>query len=91
VILMRENPVKRVRDELGLSRHDIAVMAGCGIVYVYQLERGSLTRVPESICKVLAGLGVDAVALGREYAAWRAELGEKTFVETRAAQGFGAR
>jgi len=86
---MRENPVKRVRDELGLSRHDIAVMAGCGIVYVYQLERGSLTRVPESICKVLAGLAVDVDRLQDDYKAWRMAEGRRVFIETR--QGFGAR
>ena len=85
------NPLRETRERLNLSRHELALMASTSIVAIYNAERGSLTRVPESICKVLAGLGVDAVALGREYAAWRAELGEKTFVETRAAQGFGAR
>ena len=88
---MCENPVKLAREALGLSRHDMAVMAGVGIVTIYQLERGSYARVPRGIEAVLERLGVDTVRLHRDYIAWREAEAERLFQEAEAAQGIGAR
>ena len=88
---MAENPVKLAREQLGLSRHDMAVMAGVGIVTIYQLERGSYARVPRGIEAVLERLGVDTVRLHRDYIAWREAEAERLFQEAEAAQGIGAR
>ena len=78
---MAENPVKLAREQLGLSRHDMAVMAGVGIVTIYQLERGSYARVPKGIEAVFERLGVDVVRLYRDYIAWREAEAEKMFAD----------
>ena len=83
------NPLRETRERLNLSRHELALMANTSIVAIYNAERGSLTRVPESICKVLAGLAVDVDRLQDDYKAWRMAEGRRVFIETR--QGFGAR
>ncbi len=84
---MNVNPLKKAREELGLSRHEVAIMAGTSIVAIYNAERGSLTRVPESVCAVFAGLGVDAERLQDAYKTWRMAEGRRVFIETR--QGIG--
>jgi len=89
--MMNENPVKLAREQLGLNRHQMAVMAGVGIVTIYQLERGSYARVPRGIEAVLERLGVDTVRLHRDYIAWREAEAERLFQEAEAAQGIGAR
>lgn len=88
---MRENPLKLARERLNISRHELAVMSGVGPATIYQAERGTLTRVPADVAAVLGALGVDVVVLGRDYAAWRAALGDRVFAEVRSRQGFGAR
>ena len=88
---MAENPVKLAREQLGLSRHDMAVMAGVGIVTIYQLERGSYARVPRGIEAVLERLGVDTARLHCDYIEWREAEAERLFREAEAAQGIGAR
>ena len=88
---MAENPVKLAREQLGLNRHQMAVMAGTGVVSIYQLERGSFAKVPRGIEAVLERLGVDTVRLHRDYIAWREAEAERLFREAEAAQGIGAR
>jgi DNA-binding XRE family transcriptional regulator len=89
--MMNENPVKLAREQLGLNRHQMAVMAGTGVVSIYQLERGSFAKVPKGIEAVLERLGVDTVRLHRDYIAWREAEAERLFQEAEAAQGIGAR
>ena len=89
--MMNENPVKLAREKLGLNRHQMSVMAGVGVVTIYQLERGSYARVPRGIEAVLERLGVDTVRLHRDYIAWREAEAERLFREAEAAQGIGAR
>ena len=88
---MAENPVKLAREQLGLNRHQMAVMAGTGVVTIYQLERGSYAKVPRGIEAVLERLGVDTARLHRDYIAWREAEAERLFREAEAAQGIGAR
>ena len=88
---MAENPVKLAREKLGLNRHQIAVMAGVGVVSIYQLERGSFAKVPKGIEAVLERLGVDTVRLHCDYIEWREAEAERLFREAEAAQGIGAR
>ena len=88
---MAENPVKLAREQLGLNRHQMAVMAGTGVVSIYQLERGSFAKVPRGIEAVLERLGVDTARLHRDYIEWREAEAEKMFREAEAAQGIGAR
>ena len=88
---MAENPVKLAREQLGLNRHQMAVMAGTGVVSIYQLERGSYAKVPRGIEAVLERLGVDTARLHRDYIEWREAEAEKMFREAEAAQGIGAR
>ena len=79
--MMNENPVKLAREKLGLNRHQMAVMAGVGVVSIYQLERGSFAKVPKGIEAVLERLGVDTVRLHRDYIAWREAEAEKMFAD----------
>ena len=88
---MAENPVKLAREQLGLNRHQMAVMAGVGVVTIYQLERGSYARVPRGIEAVLERLGVDTARLHCDYIEWREAEAERLFREAEAAQGIGAR
>ena len=88
---MNENPVKLAREQLGLNRHQMAVMAGVGVVTIYQLERGSYARVPRGIEAVLERLGVDTARLHCDYIEWREAEAERLFREAEAAQGIGAR
>ncbi len=88
---MAENPVKLAREQLGLNRHQMAVMAGTGVVSIYQLERGSFAKVPRGIEAVLERLGVDTARLHRDYIEWREAEAERLFREAEAAQGIGAR
>lgn len=89
--MMNENPVKLAREQLGLNRHQMAVMAGTGVVTIYQLERGSYARVPRGIEAVLERLGVDTARLHCDYIEWREAEAERLFREAEAAQGIGAR
>jgi len=89
--MMNENPVKLAREQLGLNRHQMAVMAGVGIVSIYQLERGSFAKVPKGIEAVLERLGVDTARLHCDYIEWREAEAERLFREAEAAQGIGAR
>lgn len=89
--MMNENPVKLAREKLGLNRHQMAVMAGVGVVTIYQLERGSYARVPRGIEAVLERLGVDTARLHCDYIEWREAEAERLFREAEAAQGIGAR
>jgi len=88
---MNENPVKLAREKLGLNRHQMAVMAGTGVVSIYQLERGSFAKVPRGIEAVLERLGVDTARLHCDYIEWREAEAERLFREAEAAQGIGAR
>jgi transcriptional regulator with XRE-family HTH domain len=88
---MAENPVKLAREKLGLNRHQMSVMAGVGVVTIYQLERGSYARVPRGIEAVLERLGVDTARLHCDYIEWREAEAERLFREAEAAQGIGAR
>lgn len=88
---MTENPAREVREKLGLSRHDVAMMAGTSTVALYNVERGSLTKIPASIEAVYAGLGVDIEELHRRYSNWRMAEGARMFIEARSAQGIGVR
>ncbi len=88
---MNENPVKLAREKLGLNRHQMSVMAGVGVVTIYQLERGSYARVPRGIEAVLERLGVDTARLHCDYIEWREAEAERLFREAEAAQGIGAR
>ena len=89
--MMNENPVKLAREQLGLNRHQMSVMAGVGVVTIYQLERGSYARVPRGIEAVLERLGVDTARLHCDYIEWREAEAERLFREAEAAQGIGAR
>jgi len=89
--MMNENPVKLAREKLGLNRHQMSVMAGVGVVTIYQLERGSYARVPRGIEAVLERLGVDTARLHCDYIEWREAEAERLFREAEAAQGIGAR
>jgi transcriptional regulator with XRE-family HTH domain len=83
------NPVKRERLALGLTIQELAIMAGTGAATVYQVETGALTRVPATLCSVLASLGVNVDQLHEDYYKWRIGESERLFVETR--QGLSAR
>jgi transcriptional regulator with XRE-family HTH domain len=77
------NPVKRERLALGLTIQELAIMAGTGAPTVYQAETGALTRVPATLCSVLASLGVNVDQLQQDYYKWRLHERERLLAETR--------
>jgi hypothetical protein len=77
------SPLEIVRHSLGLTRGELALLAGCGHGALYNAEMGSSGQasIPSRVTAALEGLGVDVDALASEQAAWlrarAAEVREK--------------
>ena len=61
-----ENPIRRLRRQLNLSRCDLAAAAGENYNYFSQMERGEV-RLSQRVRDALAELGVDVDAFVREH------------------------
>lgn len=66
------SPLRRARQELGLTLTGFARLAGVAPAYVSAAETG-LIRRPERLLAALASLGYDPDALLAEYEAWRTQ------------------
>lgn len=58
--------VKRRRKLLGLTQEALARAAGCGLVFVYNLERGKPSLRLDKLLDILQVLGMDIVVTLRE-------------------------
>lgn len=66
---MQRNPFEQIRAELGLTRHDLAVLAGVSASTVYNAERGGSST--GRMLDALAALGFDREKLAAAYQEWR--------------------
>jgi DNA-binding XRE family transcriptional regulator len=69
-----QNPVVALRNQLGLSRQELAVLLCVGYQTVYQVEAGLVSHIQSSIKNPLRRLGFDVDELDTEYLAWRDSL-----------------
>lgn len=53
--------VRKRRKELGLNQEDLALVAGTGVRFIGDLERGKETCVVGKTLSVLANLGIELV------------------------------
>jgi HTH-type transcriptional regulator / antitoxin HipB len=58
--------VKKRRKGLGLTQEAVARAAGCGLVFVYNLERGKPSLRLDKLLDILRVLGMDIVVTLRE-------------------------
>lgn len=65
------NPVRRVRQQLGLSVKELAMAAGVSYSTLHAAETGLPAQVQAPVLDGLARLGIDAAAVAGEYVAWR--------------------
>lgn len=65
------NPVRRVRQQLGLSTKELAIACGASYSAVHAAETGLSAQVPGPVLNGLERIGIDAAAVAGEYVAWR--------------------
>lgn len=58
--------VRKRRKRLGLTQEAVARAAGCGIVFIYHLERGKPSLRLDKLLDILRVLGMDIVVTPRE-------------------------
>jgi HTH-type transcriptional regulator / antitoxin HipB len=59
--------VKKRRKLLGLTQEALARAAGCGLVFVYNLERGKPSLRLDKLLDILRVLGMDMIVMPREH------------------------
>ena len=69
------NPITKVREELGLSRHQFALAAGIGYAELWRSESGYARSLHPELIQLLKQEGY-ASDPGRDYVSWRKELGK---------------
>lgn len=72
-----ENPIDRVLKEKGITRDEIAVIAGIDSMNIYQLLNGGRAHLPKSVLSALKKIGYDPDEIQKEYEAWRKEKAQK--------------
>ena len=60
------NPIKRRREEKGLTQVDLALLVGVSQIYISQFETGGLIPSKKHIEKITEILGIDKETLNRE-------------------------
>lgn len=65
------NPIKRIKNEKGLSTIDLATLANCSIAHVKQSQSGHVKTLPESILKALEKFGYDKKEIQKDYLTWK--------------------
>jgi len=75
------NPIKKRREEKGLTQVDLALMLGVSQIYISQYETGGLTPSEKHIEKITKILGISPETLNKElhqfYEGRRKELEKK--------------
>lgn len=65
------NPIQKAREDKGLSRSALAMLAGVSSSLVSQAERGMVSSPGPAILRAFERLGYDRAQLLEAYAAWR--------------------
>lgn len=71
-----KNPVKQLRDSLGMSRHQFARAFDLAYATVAICEYGVSRHIPGSIVAVLREHGIDLQQAENEYQVWREQFRE---------------
>lgn len=69
-----KNPVRRVRQQLGLSVKQLAMAAGVSYATLHAAEAGLPAAVPGPLLDGLARIGIDPATVAAEYLDWRAQM-----------------
>lgn len=75
--MMRPNPIQAAREAKGITRAELALLAGADYALVYQAETGRLSRPSPAVLNALAKLGFDSAQLAADYASWRQAMAEE--------------
>ena len=81
-MLLAQNPLRRIREEHGLSRAEFARRLGLDYQTLARVEQGYVQDLPPAVVAALARAGVDAGQLAAEYRCWRQSL-HRPLVEVR--------
>lgn len=68
------NPLRVVRESIGMSPADFAKQLGVSRAQVYQAEKGHPIKLPVRFMEGLRTLGVDPAKVSAEYDAYRAHV-----------------
>jgi len=68
-----DNPIKKLRNELGLSRAQFAILTGVCFHTVQLHETGNTASLQPKLSAGLEVIGVDTETLAEDYLQWRAE------------------
>jgi len=69
-----ENPIKRIREEKGLSRDEFAILCNVSYSVIASLESSRAVKVNKEVLEVLGGWGYDSEKIQEEYKEYRQEL-----------------
>lgn len=70
-----QNPVKKLREELGLSKREFALATGIGYEELWKSESGYARSLHSQLAQFLRGNGY-AGDPEKDYVRWRQELGK---------------
>jgi transcriptional regulator with XRE-family HTH domain len=70
---MSKNPIATKREQMGLSRHEFAILLGVNYSVLGNVETGR-THLPRSWAEKVREAGLDYPALAAANAEWRQEL-----------------
>ena len=66
-----EHPLVTLRENAGISRRDLAILAGMDYHAVYEVERGYTAYLPGALRRALVEMGIDLPELEAELLVWR--------------------
>ncbi len=72
-----QGPVRRIRDELGLSRSQLAQLTAMRLDAIYLAENGLIDRPQQKLLEALEELGYSPCQVTSEFRAYRDELKQK--------------
>lgn len=62
--------IRQRRKELGINQSKVAAMAGCGVMFVSNLENGKGSSEIDKVIEVMNALGMDFFAVRRGDSPW---------------------
>ena len=65
------NPIKKARQEIGLSRNELSTVAGVGYSTLASLEKGRPQSINKNVLQALEQLGKEPGRLKAEYEQYR--------------------
>jgi transcriptional regulator with XRE-family HTH domain len=69
--MKHEHPLITLRKRAGISRRELAILAGVAYMAIYEVETGIYRGIPRALRKALADMDADVPQLEADIAAWR--------------------